>query len=121
MLLRPADYQRSLSFYRDALGLAIAREYPGGTVFFAGQSLIELAGHGRPADTGGSFPGALWLQVRDVYVTQEQLRERGVVIAREARQEPWTLHEMHIQDPDGVTLIFVQVPESHPLRRDSRG
>ena len=121
MLLRPTDYQRSLAFYRDALGLAIAREYPGGTVFFAGQSLIELAGHGRGPDAVGSFPGALWLQVRDVYAVQEQLRQRGVAIAREARQEPWTLHEMHVTDPDGITLIFVQVPESHPLRRDSRG
>ena len=121
MLLRPADYERSLAFYRDDLGLAIAREYPGGTVFFAGQSLIELAGHGRPADTGGTFPGALWLQVRDVYAVQDELRLRGVAIAREARQEPWTLHEMHVEDPDGITLIFVQVPENHPLRRDNRG
>lgn len=48
MLLRPANYERSLDFYRDALGLAIAREYGGGTVFYAGQSLIELAGHGAP-------------------------------------------------------------------------
>jgi hypothetical protein len=23
---------------------------------------------------------------------------------------------MHINDPDGITLIFVQVPEYHPLR-----
>ncbi|HOB49862.1 MAG TPA: VOC family protein [Mycobacterium sp.] len=117
MLLRPTDYQRSLTFYRDTLGLAIAREYPGGTVFFAGQSLIELAGHGEPR----SFSGALWLQVRDVYQVQDELRQRGVEITREARQEPWTLHEMHITDPDGVTLIFVQVPSNHPLRRDSRG
>ncbi|ETB26149.1 hypothetical protein O977_24060, partial [Mycobacterium avium subsp. paratuberculosis 10-5975] len=38
MLLRPADYQQSLTFYRDRIGLAIAREYSGGTVFFAGFS-----------------------------------------------------------------------------------
>ncbi len=119
MLLRPADYQRSLAFYRDALGLAIAREYPGGTVFYAGQSLIELAGHGGPTPRA-PFSGALWLQVRDVYATQDELRGRGVAIAREARQEPWGLHEMHVTDPDGVTLIFVQIPENHPLRRDSR-
>jgi lactoylglutathione lyase len=118
MLLRPLDYERSLSFYRDGLGLAIAREYPGGTVFFAGQSLIELAGHGLAA--GGTFAGALWLQVRDVYAVQEELRQRGIAIAREARQEPWALHEMHVSDPDGITLIFVQVPENHPLRSDSR-
>lgn len=116
VLLRPADYDRSLGFYRDALGLAIAREYPGGTVFYAGQSLIELAGHGEPT----TFSGALWLQVRDVYATQQELEGRGVAIAREARREFWGLHEMQVLDPDGVTLIFVQIPAAHPLRRDVR-
>jgi catechol 2,3-dioxygenase-like lactoylglutathione lyase family enzyme len=158
VLFRPADYQRSLAFYRDAIGLAIAREYGAGTVFYAGQSLIELAGHGgqersdsgdghggqersdsgdghggqersdsgdrhggRRAESSGPFPGALWLQVRDVYGTQAELESRSVPIAREAKQEPWGLHELHVTDPDGITLIFVQVPDTHPLRRDSRG
>ena len=89
-------------------------------MFYAGQSLIELAGHGAPTKPGGPFPGALWLQVRDLYATQDELRSRGVEIAREARQEPWGLHEMQISDPDGVTLIFVQIPDDHPLRRDTR-
>lgn len=121
VLLRPVDYQRSLGFYRDALGLAVAREYPGGTVFYAGQSLIELAGHGAPPPGSPPFPGALWLQVRDVVATQAELESRGVTIARAARREPWGLHEMHVSDPDGVDLIFVQVPADHPLRRDTRG
>ncbi len=120
MLLRPADYHRSLAFYRDGLGLAIAREYAGGTVFYAGQSLIEIAGHGGPADGAPPFPGALWLQVRDLHATQNELRDKGIAIAREARREPWGLFEMHVTDPDGVALIFVQVPEDHPLRRDIR-
>ena len=121
VLFRPADYERSLAFYRDGIGLAIAREYTGGTVFHAGQSLIEIAGHGTPADGAPPFPGALWLQVRDLEATQTELRQRDVEIAREARREPWGLYEMHVVDPDGVTLIFVQVPEDHPLRRDTRG
>lgn len=115
-LIRPADYERSLTFYRDSIGLAIFRDYGGGTVFFAGQSLLELAGHGGP-DAGGT----LWLQVRDLRATQQELTDRGVPIAREAREESWGLHEMHVLDPDGVTLIFVQVPPEHPLRRDNRG
>jgi catechol 2,3-dioxygenase-like lactoylglutathione lyase family enzyme len=121
MLFRPADYQRSLSFYRDQIGLAIFRDYGAGTVFFAGQSLIELASHGGQESSAESFPGALWLQVRDVAATQAELEGRGVQIAREARQEPWGLHEMHVVDPDGVLLIFVQIPPEHPLRRDTRG
>ena len=120
VLFRPADYQRSLVFYRDAIGLAIAREYGAGTVFYAGQSLIELAGHGAPEEPGANFPGALWLQVRDAHATQAELEGRGVAITRTARQEPWGLVEMHVTDPDGVTLIFVQIPEKHPLRRDAR-
>ncbi|MCV7192442.1 VOC family protein [Mycolicibacterium brumae] len=120
ILLRPADYQRSLQFYGEQLGLAIAREYPGGTVFHAGQSLIELAGHGTPPAGAPPFPGALWLQVRDVYATEADLSGRGVPILRPARQEPWGLHELHVADPDGLTLIFVQIPADHPLRRDTR-
>ena len=85
VLFRPADYQRSLEFYRDAIGLAVAREYGAGTVLYAGQSLIELAGHGTPAADAPPFPGALWLQVRDVYATQVELEGRGVDIAREAK------------------------------------
>src|SRR6478609_5141390 len=87
MLIRPADYERSLTFYRDQLGLAIARDYGAGTVFYAGQSLIELAGHGIPC-----AGGTMWLQVRDAYAAEAELRGRGVEIAREARQEPWGLH-----------------------------
>lgn len=120
VLFRPADYERSLSFYRDQIGLAIFREYGGGTVFFAGQSLLELAGYGSPDHSRGPFPGALWLQVRDIEATQAELRGRGVPITRAARQEPWGLHEMHVTDPDGITLIFVQIPPEHPLRRDTR-
>ncbi len=120
VLFRPADYQRSLTFYRDAIGLAIAREYGAGTVFHAGQSFIELAGHGEGSPSAPPFPGALWLQVRDVYATQAELEGRDVAIARAATREPWGLHEMHVNDPDGVTLIFVQVPDTHPLRRDAR-
>lgn len=86
-ILRPSEYERTLSFYRDTLGLAIAREYPGGTVFFAGQGLIEVAAHGGTGEDG--FRGAIWLQVRDLTAVQTELVLAGVKIAREARQEPW--------------------------------
>ncbi|MFW0789014.1 VOC family protein [Gordonia sp. CPCC 205333] len=118
LILRPTDYNTTLAFYRDLLGLAIFREYPGGTVFFAGQSLIEVAGHGNSTSTG--FSGAIWLQVRDVGVTAEQLRAAGVDITRAAQTEPWGLIEMWIADPDGVQIVLVEVPENHPLRRDLR-
>ncbi|MGW4713903.1 VOC family protein [Nocardia sp. NPDC004260] len=119
IILRPADYQATLAFYRDGLGLAIAREYPGGTVFFAGQSLIEVAAHGGSGKSS-SFEGAIWLQVRDVSAAAVELALKGIAIDRAPVEEPWGLHEMWIRDPDGVPIVLVEVPPSHPIRRDSR-
>lgn len=119
IILRPKDYQASLAFWRDALGLAVAREYPGGTVFFAGQNLIEIAAHGG-SDVESTFEGAIWLQVRDLDDARAELESEGVRIDREPRVEPWGLREMWIADPDGVQIVLVQVPADHPLRRDTR-
>ncbi|WP_149360488.1 VOC family protein [Lolliginicoccus suaedae] len=119
IILRPRDPAATLRFYRDVLGLATYREYPGGTVLFAGQSLIEIAAHGHDP-CAGTFGGALWLQVRSLAETTRQLEERGATITREARTEPWGLIEMWTTDPDGTPIVLVEIPADHPLRRDQR-
>lgn len=117
VLVRPRDPERSLAFYRDTLGLAIHREFPGGTVFFLGNGFLELSGHG---EAGPSPDVALWLQVRDLADTARELAERKVPVLREPLQEPWGLREMWISDPDGLRIVLVEVPAEHPLRRDQR-
>ncbi|MFE2957093.1 VOC family protein [Nocardia tengchongensis] len=121
VILRPRDYEKTLAFYRDALGLAIAREYPGGTVFFAGQALLEVAGHGRADAAPSGFAGAIWLQVRDCSDAAAELALRGIAIDRAPVREPWGLIEMWIRDPDEVPLVLVEIPANHPIRRDIRG
>jgi catechol 2,3-dioxygenase-like lactoylglutathione lyase family enzyme len=114
VLLRPLDMARSLAFYRDVLGLAIAREFPGGTVFFLGGGYLELSGSaGAPA--GDAV--ALWLQVRDLAAAHRELAEH---VVRKPRREPWGLHEMWLADPDGTRIVLVEIPPEHPLRRDTR-
>ncbi|KAF0848913.1 VOC family protein [Nocardia caishijiensis] len=119
IIVRPSDYASTLAFYRDGLGLAIAREYPGGTVFFAGQSLVEVAAHGGSGQAG-TFDGAIWLQVRDVSDAAAELALKGIPIDREPVLEPWGLWEMWVRDPDGVPIVLVEVPAEHPIRRDQR-
>jgi len=58
--------------------------------------------------------------VRDVAQEYTRLATAGVQILREPRQEFWGLIEMWIADPDGNRLVLVQIPEDHPLRRDTR-
>jgi predicted enzyme related to lactoylglutathione lyase len=120
VLLRPVDLERSRAFYRDALGLAIYREFGSGpergTVFFLGGGFLEVSGSSA-APPGDAV--ALWLQVRDLAATSRELVSRGVPVLREPRREPWGLDEMWVADPDGVRIAVVEVPPDHPLRRRS--
>jgi catechol 2,3-dioxygenase-like lactoylglutathione lyase family enzyme len=120
VLLRPVDLDRSRSFYRDVLGLAIYREFgpaaDPGLVFFVGPGSLEVSGSAGTA--GGTV--MIWLQVRDVHAEHDRLAAAGVRILREPATEPWGLIEMHITDPDGIPIVLVEVPADHPLRRDTR-
>lgn len=120
VLLLSADPERLQSFYRDRLELPVHREYPGGVVFFAGNGLIEISSHMTTDEPAPASDSVLWLQVRDAEAVAERFRDRGVPVTREPRTEPWGLIEMHATDPDGRTLIVVQIPADHPLRKDTR-
>jgi len=122
ILLHPRDLRRSRQFYRDVLGLAVYREFGDpsnrSVVFFLGGGFLEVSGSsGKPTDAASI---ALWLQVRDVEDEHRRLATLGVEIARPPELKPWGLYEMWISDPDGTRIVLVEVPEDHPLRRDSR-
>ena len=121
ILVRPSDPARSRRFYRDQLGLAVHREFgprdEPGLVFFTGGGFLEVSGRG---DGRAGTTTAVWLQVRDVEAEHQRLSAAGVPIVRPPRQEPWGLVEMWLEDPDGLPVVLVQVPDDHPLRRDQR-
>ncbi|MGM1064794.1 VOC family protein [Saccharothrix sp. Mg75] len=114
VLVRSTDPGRARAFYRDVLGLAVHREFPGGTVFFLGGGFLEVSGD---ADEGPTAATQLWVQVRDLAAAAEELADH---VTRPARREPWGLDEMWIADPDGRRIVLVEVPAEHPLRRDVR-
>jgi hypothetical protein len=85
-----------------------------GVVFFLGGGFLELSGSSR-TEASGSI--GLWLQVRDVDASGQELKNAGVDIIELPTDKPWGLREMHIRDPDGLSIVIVEVPETHPLRR----
>ena len=87
------------------LGAAIRAE--GGTVHTQSCDL---------ADAPAGPAVALWLQVRDVKKTHRELLAADVAVTREPQREPWGLEEMWIEDPDGIKIAVIEVPEDHPLR-----
>src|SRR3954464_5320955 len=94
VLIRPVDPDRSVAFYRDVLGLAVFREFPGGTVFFLGGGYLEVSGRAGPSPADEHVQ--LGMQVRDLAATHRELLARGVSVLREPRREPWGLDEMWI-------------------------
>ncbi len=118
VLLHPTDFERSFQFYAESLGLHVYREWGSGStkgvVFFLGGGFLELSGSSR---TGTSENVGLWLQVRDVDAVGRELEEAGVHVLESPTDKPWGLREMRIQDPDGLSIVIVDVPGNHPLRR----
>ena len=120
-MLHPSDFDRSLRFYRDVLGLHPMREFgtgaSRGVVFFLGGGYLEITEQQVEPPASST---ELWLQVRDVAEAEQELRAAGVEVLESAVQKPWGLIELRIADPDGLVLILVEVPPEHPLRRDHR-
>ena len=120
VLLRPTDPDRSQAFYRDAVGLAVYREFGPpehrGLVFFLGNGLLEVSGRAPEPPRGL----ALWLQVRDLAAEVDRLARAGVPVVAGPALQPWGLLEATAEDPDGVALVLVEVPAGHPLRTDVR-
>jgi predicted enzyme related to lactoylglutathione lyase len=121
VLIHPADFARSLNFYAETLRLHLFREWGAGAgrgaVFFLGGGYLELSGSSAAPV---SEKLALWLQVRDVDGEHAQLAAAGVDIVEPPVDKPWGLREARVRDPDGLLLVIVQVPDDHPLRRDTR-
>lgn len=120
VLLRPSDFDRSVGFYEQALGLARYRDWGEpphrGVVYFLGGGYLELG------EGGGQPPGGcvrLWLQVADAAAACRELADRGVAIAEPPELKPWGLIEALVHDPDSLPLVIVETPVTHPLRRRS--
>lgn len=132
VLLRPRDLDASLAFYEGALGLSRFREFGQpprrGVVFFLGGGYLELSesgpapGDADPHHADPPTPATLrlWLQVPDLERVCRDLQAAGVAFDAPPGRRPWGLIEATIVDPDGLPLVLVEVPDDHPLRRDTR-
>ena len=124
VLLRPAGFDRSVDFYERRLGLARFREWgtppQRGVVYFLGGGYLELsedAGAERPAQHAEGV--RLWLQVADAQMAYRDLLAAGVTVDEEPELKSWGLIEFSLRDPDGLVLVVIETPITHPLRRRS--
>lgn len=122
VLLRPSDIDVAIDFYEGRLGLVRYREWGSpphrGIVYFLGGGYLEVTETPPDRPTPPAPAGVrLWLQVADVAAACDELAAREVDIAEPPERKPWGLIEAVVHDPDGLTLVLIETPLDHPLRR----
>lgn len=113
-MVRVADLEKSLHFYRDALGLELVRRRD----FEQGRfTLVYLAAPGQPdaeveltynwdpeVYTGGRNFGHLAFGVDDIYAACERLQKHGVQILRPPRDGRMAF----VRSPDQISIELLQ-------------
>jgi catechol 2,3-dioxygenase-like lactoylglutathione lyase family enzyme len=121
-ILAVSDFERSVAFYRDAIGFEVETLYenpPYATLTLAGARL-SLAEQGHPADDrpGVSLEAprersrqniVLVVEVDDAWAEHERLRRLGVEFLAEPYEPPWGGCRFFCVDPDGY-LVEIEQP-----------
>jgi lactoylglutathione lyase len=113
-MVRVSDVEKSLAFYRDALGLQVLREYSSEQgrftlIYLAApgdeQAQIELTHNWDPeVYTGGRNFGHVAYAVDDIYATCQRLQQNGVTIARPPRDGRMAF----VRSPDQISIELLQ-------------
>ena len=112
------DFERSLSFYRDMLGLPLTRSWDRpdskGALFGVGDSAIEIlwvpgGKNNEACDFKLPFSKIhINLQVDDVDGCYSDLKKRGAPITEEPEDTFWGARLFRLNDPDGVHIVFLK-------------
>lgn len=109
VILYVTDFEKSLNFYRDQLGLKVKMQQGTYVEFHTGattlsintrESVQELIGLDMPeTDAPQSFE--VGFTVENVESTIEKLRSAGVPVVKEPTVKPWGQTVAYVTDPDG--------------------
>jgi len=122
-ILAVSDFERSLAFYRDRLGLAVEATYedpPYATLVAAG-ARVSLAEQGHPAEDRpgvsmvapadrSRLAAILVLEVSDCLGAHRELSAAGVEFLAEPYSPPWGGHRCFAIDPDGNLIELEEAP-----------
>jgi predicted enzyme related to lactoylglutathione lyase len=104
------DLERSIAFYRDALGITFLFEVPGQQMAFFDCDGVRLY-LGRPESPEFRSNPILYFRVEDLDGAVSALGERGVAFTDEphliARMEDHELWMTFFKDPDGTNLALM--------------
>lgn len=121
--LTVSDYERSIKFYCDGLGIEPAAIWNNGQgralVLEMGNATLELFDETQAeiidqieAEQRISGQVRFALQVPDVKAAMEKLIDHGATLIHPPIITPWGDYNVRLQDPDGMQITLFQVPDS---------
>jgi catechol 2,3-dioxygenase-like lactoylglutathione lyase family enzyme len=119
--LTVADYERSIKFYCDGLGIEPAALWNNGQgralVLDMGNATLEIFDEAQAetidqieAEQRISGQIRFALQVPDVKAAMERLIGHGATLIHPRIITPWGDYNVRLQDPDGIQITLFQVP-----------
>jgi predicted enzyme related to lactoylglutathione lyase len=121
--LTAADYERSVKFYCEGLGIEPAAVWNNGQgralVLEMGNATLELFDEIQAAtidqiEAEQRISGQIRfaLQVPDLKAAMERLLAHGATLIHPPIITPWGDYNVRLQDPDGMQITLFQVPDS---------
>ena len=122
--LTTSDYERSMKFYCDGLGLEPSALWSNGggraLILDMGKATLELFDEIQAAtidqiEAEQRISGQVRfaLQVPDVKSAMERLLAHGATLVHPPILTPWGDYNVRLQDPDGMQITLFQVPENN--------
>ena len=98
-------------FYCDLLGFSETfayRPFGGADPCYMGVTRDDVRLHLSSFSGDGVSGGVVFLGVQDVDALHEELKAKGIIFELEPTDQSWGNREMHVHDPDGNSIRFVQ-------------
>lgn len=113
VIIYVSDMERSVSFYRDVLGLPMKFTSPGWTEFDTGTTTVALhraLNEKQSAEVQRSTPGLaqLGFSVDDLQAAYEALKAQDVPFSLPPQKQPSGITLAVLHDPDGLGITLQQ-------------
>jgi len=120
--LTTSDYERSVKFYCDGLGIEPAQFWNNGQgralILNMGNATLEIFDEAQAQtidqiETGQRISGQIRfaLQVPDLKAAMERLLAHGATVVHTPVLTPWGDYNVRLQDPDGMQITLFQVQD----------
>jgi catechol 2,3-dioxygenase-like lactoylglutathione lyase family enzyme len=123
LALTTSDFERSVKFYCDGLGIEPAAIWNNGQgqalVLNMGNATLEIFDETQAEtidqiEVGRRISGQIRfaLQVPDLKTTMERLLAHGATLVHPPIMTPWGDYNVRLQDPDGMQITLFQIPDN---------